>query len=292
MSEKLRCWLIVNSFVDSGKFLEIYGLIREQALLRGIEMEIKRTDELMCPVQSDFKGLGLPGFAVFWDKDILLAQRLEEAGVRLFNASYAIEACDNKALTYILLKKHNIPFPRTYFSPKAFPGTGIKSLAFLDTVEKGLDYPIVIKEDYGSFGQQVYLAKGREEAEEIIAKIGHRPFLLQEFIEESSGRDVRVNVVGGRVVASMERYNPSDFRSNITNGGRMRKYGLDEREAALAIAASDCLGLDFSGVDVLFGKDGPLICEVNSNPHFKSTLDCTKVNMAAHIIEHIISFQS
>ena len=288
----MRSWLIVNSFVNSGKFLEIYDLIKEQAVCRNIEMEIKRTDELMCSVQSGFKDIELPGFAIFWDKDILLAKRLEEAGVRLFNPSAAIEACDNKALTCLWLKKENIPFPKTFFSPKAFPGTGINSLDFLDAVEKELDYPMVIKEAYGSFGAQVYLSHDRAEAEGIIKDIGHRPFLLQEFIEESSGHDVRVNVVGGKVVSAMERYNPSDFRSNITNGGSKRRYEIDREQEALAVAASNCLGLDFCGVDVLFGENGPLICEVNSNPHFKSTLDCTGKNMAESVLEHIISCQS
>ncbi len=287
----MKSWLIVNSFVNSEKFLEIYELIREQAVKHGIEMEIKRTDELMCDVLSDFRDFDLPPFAIFWDKDILLARRLEEAGVRLFNPASAIEACDNKALTYLYLKKANIPFPKTFFSPKAFSGTGINSLVFLDAVEKSLDYPIVIKEDYGSFGFQVHLAKDRKDAEKIIKDIGYRPFLLQEFIEESSGRDVRVNVVGGKVVSSMLRYNPSDFRSNITNGGSMKKYELDEAQEALAVAASNCLDLDFCGVDVLFGKNGPMICEVNSNPHFRSSLDCTGVNMAKFVLEHIVSSQ-
>ena len=287
----MRCWLIVNSFVNSDKFLEIYDLIREQADSHDIEMEIKRTDELMCPVQSGFAGLDLPKAAIFWDKDILLAKRLEDAGVRLFNPSSAIEACDNKALTYIILKKNNIPFPKTFFSPKAFPGSGVNNLRFLDAVEKSLDYPFVIKELFGSFGQQVHLAKDRAEAEGIIKDIGYRPFLMQEFIKESSGRDIRVNVVGEKAVCAMLRQNPADFRSNITNGGSPEKHELDKEQEALAIAASKCLGLDFSGVDVLFGKDGPLICEVNSNPHFKSSLDCTGVNMAEFVIEHIVSLQ-
>ena len=287
----MRCWLIVNSFVNSSKFLEIYDLIREQAISRNIEMEIKRTDELMCSVQSDFEGFDLPKTAIFWDKDILLARRLEDAGVRLFNPASAIEACDNKELTYIILKKNNIPFPRTFFSPKAFSGSGVNNLRFLDSVEGSLDYPFVIKEAFGSFGQQVHLARDRADAEGIIESIGYRPFLMQEFIEESSGRDIRVNVVGDRVVSAMERSNPSDFRSNITNGGSAKSYEIDNEQEAIAIAASKCLGLDFSGVDVLFGKEGPLICEVNSNPHFKSTLDCTGINMAEFVMERIVSFQ-
>ena len=279
----MRCWLIVNSFVNSDKFLEIYDLIREQADLRDIEMEIKRTDELMCPVQSGFAGLDLPKLAIFWDKDILLAKRLSFSCSLLWL---------RKLFHRRVYKKNNIPFPKTFFSPKAFSGSGVNNLRFLDAVEKSLDYPFVIKELFGSFGQQVFLAKDRAGAEDIIKGIGYRPFLMQEFIEESSGRDVRVNVVGGKVVSAMLRYNPADFRSNITNGGSKKRYDIDKEQENLAIAASECLGLDFSGVDVLFGKNGPLICEVNSNPHFKSSLDCTGINMAEFVLRHIASFQS
>jgi ribosomal protein S6--L-glutamate ligase/gamma-F420-2:alpha-L-glutamate ligase len=85
----------------------------------------------------------------------------------------------------------------------------------------------------------------------------------------------------------MYRYNDNDFRSNITNGGSMKKYEASEAQAKIAIDACKAIGLDFAGVDVLFGKDGPIICEVNSNPHFKTTLECTGINMAEHIISHI-----
>ena len=146
---------------------------------------------------------------------------------------------------------------------------------------------MVIKENRGSFGQQVHLVNNAYEAERLIASFKEHPFIMQEYIEESAGRDVRVNVVGGRVVASMYRYNDNDFRSNITNGGSMKKYEASEAQAKIAIDACKAIGLDFAGVDVLFGKDGPIICEVNSNPHFKTTLECTGINMAEHIISHI-----
>ena len=85
----------------------------------------------------------------------------------------------------------------------------------------------------------------------------------------------------------MRRSTDGDFRSNLTRGGAMEPYTPTEAEAALAIRAAKLLGLDFAGVDVLFGKDGPIICEVNSNPHFKTTLECTGVNMADEIMQHI-----
>ena len=111
---------------------------------------------------------------------------------------------------------------------------------------------------------------------------------MQEFIKESCGRDVRVNVVGGKVVSAMERYNENDFRSNITNGGSMRRVSLSEEMANAAIKATEAIGLDFAGVDVLFGKDGPIVCEVNSNPHFKSSLECTGVDMSELIMDYVV----
>jgi ribosomal protein S6--L-glutamate ligase/gamma-F420-2:alpha-L-glutamate ligase len=111
---------------------------------------------------------------------------------------------------------------------------------------------------------------------------------MQQFISESRGRDVRVNVVGGKAVASMLRFNDDDFRSNITNGGSMKAIEITPEQEKIAIAACSACGLDFGGVDILFGKDGPIICEVNSNPHFKSTLECTGINLSEHIAQYVL----
>ena len=85
----------------------------------------------------------------------------------------------------------------------------------------------------------------------------------------------------------LRRSTDGDFRSNLTLGGTMESYTPTEEEAALAIRATEVLGLEFAGVDILFGKDGPILCEVNSNAHFKTTLECTGVNMALEIMRHI-----
>jgi RimK family alpha-L-glutamate ligase len=160
----------------------------------------------------------------------------------------------------------------------------------ITSAEDILGYPMVLKECFGSFGAQVHLANNRLEAEDIIKnKIVDRDFIMQEFISESFGRDVRINVVKGRAVASMMRHNPKDFRSNITGGGVTVPYTPTPSQIDAAIRAADALGLDFAGVDVLFGKnDTPYICEVNSNPHFKTTLDCTGINIAEHILDGIL----
>ena len=285
--EVLKGWLIVNSFVKWDKFSEIYELLLNAGKNVGIELEMKSSTDIFCSIQSEFESLDLPDFGIFWDKDILLARRLENKGLRLFNSSQAVETCDDKGQTAIVLQENGIRMPKTFLSPKAYPAFGCTDLEFLRRAEDELGYPMIIKENRGSFGQQVHLVKNAYEAERLIASFKEHPFIMQEYIEESSGRDVRVNVVGGKVVASMYRYNDNDFRSNITNGGSMKKYETSTEQEELAVKACEAIGLDFAGVDVLFGKDGPVICEVNSNPHFKTTLECTGINMAEHIIEYI-----
>ena len=87
----------------------------------------------------------------------------------------------------------------------------------------------------------------------------------------------------------MLRYNNSDFRSNITNGGKMEIYFPDRSYLFAAVAAARAVGADFAGVDVLFGKEGPVICEVNASPHFKSTLEATGVNLAKELSSYVLS---
>ena len=279
-------WLIVNGFIGSEKFIELYGYLERAASKRGIDLKIKTSDSLACAVGEKIYD-ERPDFVLFWDKDIHLARRLEMEGLRLFNSAEAIEICDNKALTALALAG-KVKTPRTVIAPKTFEGVGYTRTEFLENATRVLGLPMIIKESYGSFGAQVYLAKTLDEAKDIVVSIAHKEFIMQEFIGESSGRDVRVNVVGGRVVSAMERYNDNDFRSNITNGGSMRKIDITKNIADAAIKAGEVIGLDFAGVDVLFGNDGPIICEVNSNPHFKSSLECTGVDMSEEIMEYIL----
>ena len=279
-------WIIVNSFVESAKFRELYSLLLEAAEKRGIALELKKGHDIISAIGDGFEPL--PDFAIFWDKDVYLAELLEESGVRLFNTSRAIDLCDNKAKTYMELVKGGVAVPDTVIAPKTFEGLGYTDMTFLDKAIERLGLPVIIKEAYGSFGQQVYLAQSRDDAVNIIKGIGHKDFVMQKFISESEGRDLRINVVGGKVIATMYRYNDNDFRSNISNGGSMKAYEPTSEQKEIAIKAAEVLGLDFAGVDLMFGEKGkPIVCEVNSNPHFKSTFECTGVNMAEHIIEYI-----
>ena len=277
-------WLVVNGSLQTEKFNHLYALLQASAEERGIALQLKRNDELVFPVGEK---IPLPDFAIFWDKDIPLARKLENLGLRLFNSRQAVEICDDKILTSEALANSSVPMPTTIVAPKTFEGVGFSDYAFLDKAENILGYPMIIKEANGSFGAQVYLAQNRLQAEEIVEKIGFKPFLLQRFIAESRGRDIRVNIVGDSVICAMLRENKGDFRSNISGGGTGKKIALSSAQEEVAMRACRAVGAEFCGVDLLFGKDGPLVCEVNSNPQFRSTLDCTGVNLADDIIEYI-----
>ena len=181
-----------------------------------------------------------------------------------------------------------LPMPKTVIAPKTFPNIGFSDLSFLDKVTSLLGFPLVVKESFGSFGAQVYLAHDMAELRDIIKQHERSPLLFQELVKTSFGRDIRINVVGGKVCAAMLRESKcGDFRSNVTLGGSTLPYSPTDAECELALAATERLRLDFAGIDILFGEDGPLICEVNSNAHFKSTYDCTGVDLADLIAQHI-----
>lgn len=142
---------------------------------------------------------------------------------------------------------------------------------FLGVAEEKLTYPFVAKEAFGSFGEQVYLVQNREEVLAVMKQsdsVGI--FVSGNDRKTAPGRDVRLQVVGDEVVASMYRYSENDFRANITAGGKMKDYTPSKEECELAVKASHAVGTSFAGVDLLFGKDGPIVCEVNSNAHFKN----------------------
>lgn len=280
-------WLVVNSFMKKDKFADIYQLLMNSATKRGVQLELKTTTHLLCEVGAPLP-CPKPDFVIFWDKDTVLAQKIESQGIPTFNSSTAIALCDNKICTAVALTEHKVPHPKTVVAPKTFEGVGYNDCEFLHKAISLLGFPMVVKEAYGSFGQQIYLAHNFDELTQIVAKIGHKDFLMQEFITESAGRDVRINVVGDKVICGMLRQNNNDFRSNISNGGTACTTELTDEQKDVALRATKALGLDWAGVDVMFGKHGPIVCEVNSNPHFRSTLDCTGIDLSEYIVEYIV----
>lgn len=284
-------WLVVNGFIHTEKFRQIFDWLIQAASRQGCTLELKTNTQLLPALVMGAGHIDLqdrrPQFVIFWDKDIRLARLLEKCGLRLFNSADSIEICDDKARTFLELLNSGIRMPRTVIGPKTFRPEGFAELGFLEEVEQQLGYPMVIKECYGSFGQQVFLVQERQEVEICLHNIRNRPFLFQEYIAASRGQDVRIQMVGEQSVAAMRRYNAHDFRANITNGGSMEAYVPANDQIKMAQEVMRALKLDFAGIDLLFGADGePILCEVNSNAHFVNICKCTGVNAAEDIIRH------
>ena len=282
-------WLITNGFLSTQKFQELYEMFRESAKKYSLDLKLIKNDEILVDIAIEECTMK-PDFVLFWDKDIKLAAYLEKLGIRVFNPARSIELCDDKSLTHLELMNHGIKMPRTIFAPMTYTNIGYTNLTFLELVKFRLEFPIVIKEVFGSFGQQVYMANDEEELVNIVRECGSSKLIFQEFVKSSKGRDIRLQVVGNRVVASMYRYNDTDdFRANLSSGGKMKGYTPTKEQENLAIKTCKILGLDFAGVDILFGEDDePIVCEVNSNAHFKNITDASRVNVSDKIIEYII----
>lgn len=285
---QLKGLFISNAFLRGPLYDRVKQVFLESAQAEGVIL-LPRTNSdvltvcnggLTCNVNEDID------FIIFYDKDIRLAQALTMTGKRLFNSAAAIEACDDKALTHLKLSQAGIPQPKTILCPKAFPVTGYSHFEFLDYAGEVLGYPMVIKERFGSLGEQVYLAHGRDEAESILKSINGREAILQEYVTE--GTDLRINIVGGKYIAAMRRISDGDFRANISCGGRAERAYPSEEETELALKSCRALGLDFAGVDILWKRDGtPVVCEVNSNAHTNGFYACTGINAADYIIRYI-----
>lgn len=226
---------------------------------------------------------------IYWDKDKYTSHLLERAGVRLFNPAKAIEDCDDKLQTFVRLAEAGIPLPNTVGGSLCYTPDAKVSEAQLSAVERTLGYPMVVKTCYGSFGEGVRLVRNREELHEVAEELLHVPHLFQQYVAESFGRDLRVIVVGGKVLSAMERRSAVDFRSNVELGGVASAVREIPPEAiAICEKAAAVLGLDYCGCDLLWGKDGKMyLCEVNSNAYFGG-MEKTGVNVAAAYARHIL----
>ncbi|QTM99974.1 RimK family alpha-L-glutamate ligase [Sediminibacillus dalangtanensis] len=287
-------WVVYNGHLPGNKFRDFAEWIQAAAKEKNIRLELIKNNELLALHQQTGGTIfpeynKRPDFVVFGDKDIHLAKQLELLDIPVFNSAQAITLCDDKIATYQALSAHHLPIPKTIAGPKIFPNPSALETASFIEAGKMLGYPLVIKEAFGSFGEQVYLVETEQGLIDKIAELRERPFVLQEFISSSYGTDVRLNVVGGKVVAAMKRTSSNDFRANVSAGGSMEVYQPTKKEIELAVAASRAVGTDFAGVDLLFGpEETPLVCEVNSNAHIRNIFDCTHVNVATYIIDYIV----
>ncbi|GIC78219.1 30S ribosomal protein S6--L-glutamate ligase [Moritella sp. F3] len=209
-------------------------------------------------------------------------RQFEMMGVFTINPSLAITRSRDKLQSLQLLSQRNIGMPVTGFanSPTDIP----------DVISLVGGAPLVIKLLEGTQGIGVVLAETSQAAESVLeAFMGMKAnILVQEYIKESKGADIRCFVIGDEVVAAMKRQAPEgEFRSNLHRGGHACQIDITPEERDTAIAATQAMGLKVAGVDLLRSERGPLIMEVNSSPGLEGIEHATDINIAKLIITYI-----
>jgi ribosomal protein S6--L-glutamate ligase len=209
-------------------------------------------------------------------------RHFEKMGVPSLTSSDGLLNSRNKLRSIQILAEHQLKMPNTYFSD---------DLELAETyVNTTLGYPFILKITEGTQGVGVYLIKDLLNAKRFFDHYSNSKtnVILQEFIEESKGRDIRVFTVGNKVVAAMERVAPeNEFRSNIHRGGEGRLIVLTDEEKEIAVKAIHSLNLKIGGVDIIRSKRGPMILEVNSSPGLEGIEKSTKIDVASEIYKYI-----
>jgi ribosomal protein S6--L-glutamate ligase len=211
-----------------------------------------------------------------------VVRQFEMMGVYSLNTEKSINLSRNKLVSMQMLAQQGIPMPRTGFADS--PGDTEDLLDLVGGV------PVVIKLTEGTQGMGVVLGETKKAAESVIEALRglQATFLVQEYIEESKGADIRCFVIGDEVVASMKRTaKEGDFRSNLHRGGYAIAERISEQERKIAIKASQIMGLDVAGVDLLRSDRGPLILEVNSSPGLEGIEKSTGIDVTGKMIDYL-----
>lgn len=278
------------------------GFLEEAAAKRGVALEYfdlsqckllfqPKPTVLLNGKKPRFKKLlvRVSSFENFVELQSSVIRQFEYMGVRTVNSYSAAVLAKNKIRQTQALAKHKIPMPKT---------VALHSSLFLEESMDSIGrYPVIVKSSVGLKGIGVMMVESKRGLRSLVDAMSHDdngykgPLIVQEYIKESSGKDIRVFVVGGKIIAAMERIatKKGEFRSNFSIGGRVRIASLSSEEKKLAIKAAKAIGLDIAGVDIIRSKNGPMVLEVNTNPGLKGITEATGIDVAGSIIDYYLS---
>jgi RimK family alpha-L-glutamate ligase len=214
--------------------------------------------------------------------NLAIMREFEQAGIPVINSPTAIENARDKLRTCQILANNGIRIPKTLM---------FKWPVDEELIEREIGWPCVVKVVSGSQGNGVYLCKKRKHFKALMnmaVTLGNRQTLIvQEYMADRVGEDLRVLVVGGRVIGAMRRISNDDFRANISQGGHGEPFPVSDEIDYISREAARLLGLEVAGIDLLFDGDSFRVCEVNSNPGFRGFERYCDVNVADAITEYI-----
>ena len=211
-----------------------------------------------------------------------IVRQLRRLGVHVFNRARTIERVRDKLHTHQILAASGIDTPDTMLAK--FP-------VDIDLIEKNIGFPVVVKTLNGALGIGVFLIESRGAFQDLMELVGETnpdlQLIFQKFVSVSKGRDLRLLVVGGEVIAAMERRaQDGGFKANYTSGASVHHFEPDAEAIDIALRPADVLNIDIGGIDLLFKEGGGYtICEANTFPGFKGLEKASGVNVAKRILE-------
>lgn len=267
----------------------------EAAKQRGHETEVLNTLSFAISLEEEYPDLFYKGTPVAHFDGIIprigasityfgtaVVRQFEQMDVTVLNRALGIQDSRDKLRSLQILSKHDIGIPASAFVRRRED--------VLPAIERLGGAPVIIKLLEGTQGVGVILADTHKMAEAIIETLqsAKQNVLIQKFVAESKGTDVRAFVVGGRVVAAMRRRAMGqEFRSNVHRGGKTEAMTLDAEYERTAVRATQILNLEVAGVDMLEGADGPQVMEVNSSPGLEGIEGITGIDVAGSVIDYL-----
>lgn len=210
-------------------------------------------------------------------------KQFEQNNIACINSSTSINLAKDKLGSSQLFANNGLPIPKTML---------VKFPVDAELVETVIGYPCVVKVVTGSHGEGMYLCDNKKSFTKIMEFVNkldtNKTLIVQEYIDTRPGEDLRVFVIGDKVIGAMKRFAPvGDFRANISNGGHGEPFAVNSDIEYLAREAARICGLDIAGIDLLFDKNGYKICEANSNPGFEGFDKYCNTDIALQIAEYI-----
>ena len=214
---------------------------------------------------------------------LAIIRQFEQMNVPCVNQSESINVVRDKLRTGQILAANNLPIPRTMM---------VRYPIDDGLVEQNIGFPCVVKLVTGSYGEGVYLCERKRDFKKLMEFIdtlgAKKTMIVQEYMNARPGEDLRVFVVGGKVLGAMRRTAPEgDFRANISSGGTGSNFDVTPEIEYLAIETARVLGLSIAGVDLLFSETGFVVCEANSNPGFSGFEKYCNIDVADKITEYV-----
>jgi len=269
---------IIEAAEENGHFCEILNTKRCYLNIESDKPEVHYDGKVLPHYDAIIPRIG-PSITKY---GMAVVRQFEAMGTFCLNSSTSIGTSRDKLAAHQALAFNRIPMPDTAFSNSPRDTENIIDLT--------AGAPLVVKLLESSQGKGVILAETKKAASSVISAFQklNAPFIVQNFVKDSNGCDLRLFVIGGKVIASMMRSaSDDDFRSNLHAGGKASKVKITQNERKIAKQATKAMGLNIAGVDILRSSEGPKVLEVNSSPGLQGIETVNNINIASMIIDYL-----